>query len=308
MGGVPDFGLPAGRALKLFGWLANYIKTLKYGKDINKTHQLIEGEISPGEWTVKGIKEKGGRLAKGGTVDPPTDPPVDLPKVWTTSQPYEDWLALQLQGKTHEMNKLKEQGVNLDSLLLTGHLKPYLKPEAVKNMWEKYGKLFSQLSVEDRAKLLNESQDVIPDAMDWEQAQSIFNKANISEFVQGNKGAQNIVDLINKYNLGKTVQQGVQTGVDENVPRVIKPFINVKKEMVESGINLEKGGKAVGPSHEQGGIPGFTKSGNMVEFEGNEMIFSKKDSNVIEKLKRGGDTNALGKYVSKAMDNWPGGY
>jgi len=71
---------------------------------------------------------------------------------------------------------------------------------------------------------------------------------------------------------------------------------------------LEKGGRANGPSHAQGGIPGFTKDGGMVEFEGNEMIFSKKDSNVIEKLKRGGDINALGKYVSKAMDNWPGGY
>ena len=71
---------------------------------------------------------------------------------------------------------------------------------------------------------------------------------------------------------------------------------------------LEKGGRAVGPSHSNGGIPGFTKDGGMVEFEGNEMIFSKKDSNVIEKLKRGGDVNALGKYVSQAMDNWPDGY
>ena len=46
----------------------------------------------------------------------------------------------------------------------------------------------------------------------------------------------------------------------------------------------------------------------MVEFEGDEMIFSTKDSKNIEKLKDSGNFMELGKFISNAMDKWPGGY
>ena len=46
----------------------------------------------------------------------------------------------------------------------------------------------------------------------------------------------------------------------------------------------------------------------MVEFEGNEMIFSREDSGKIQKLKDSGNFMQLGKFVSGAMDKWPGGY
>ena len=80
----------------------------------------------------------------------------------------------------------------------------------------------------------------------------------------------------------------------------------------------EKGGVAYGLPHERGGIdgniysaggvPGFKKTGGAVEFEGGEMIFSKKDSKKIEEYKKGGDLFSLGKQVSKAMDKWPSGW
>ena len=72
--------------------------------------------------------------------------------------------------------------------------------------------------------------------------------------------------------------------------------------------HFDKGGYTSGPSHEQGGIPGFIKGGGAVELEGNEMVFSQKDSKKIESLKKNGNTTALGKYISKAMDKWPGGW
>ena len=86
-------------------------------------------------------------------------------------------------------------------------------------------------------------------------------------------------------------------------------FIGKKRpENIKHAYNFKKGGRAFGPSHEKGGIPGFTKSGNMVEFEGNEMIFSREDSGKIQKLKDSGNFMQLGKFVSGAIDKWPGGY
>ena len=87
-----------------------------------------------------------------------------------------------------------------------------------------------------------------------------------------------------------------------------KGGVQKRPEHLKYTHKLDKGGRAFGPSHEKGGIPGFTKSGNMVEFEGDEMIFSTKDSKNIEKLKDSGNFMELGKFISNAMDKWPGGY